>query len=53
MPVPVLQPQNYFTLAIKVTDMVSLKGKEELVTDKSKVSVTSKINIRKNLHSLV
>lgn len=28
MSVTVLQQQNYFTLAINVTDMVSVKGKE-------------------------
>lgn len=53
MSVTVLQKQNYFTLAINVTDMVSVKGKEELVTDKSQVSITPKVNIGKSLQSPV
>lgn len=47
----VLQQQNYFSLTINAADMVSIKGKEALVTDKSKVSITPKINISKSPQS--
>lgn len=49
---PVLQQQNYFTLTINAADMVSTKGKEDLVTDKPKVSITPKINIGKSPQSV-
>lgn len=49
----VLQQQNYFSLTINAVDVVSIKGKEALVTDKSKVSITPKINIRKSPVSIL